>query len=83
MSPDEIKALRVRLGLTQKNLALALGVNKLTLSQYETGFRKPGPTALVVLFVLDRLPKKKALELVALLQGAAKSAGLERESSDS
>ena len=81
MSPSEIKEARIRLGLTQEAMAAALGVAKLTVSQYETGFRKPGPTALILIVVLDSLSKKKALELIALFCKAAKELGLERKRS--
>ena len=81
MSPDDIKTLRKRLKLTQKDLSYALGVSKLTMSQYETGFRKPGPTALVLLFVLDALPLRKAQELIQLLQQAATKVSVEKKDS--
>lgn len=76
MNPNEVKAVRKHLGLTQKNFAVALGVGKLTMSQYETGFRTPGPSAQVLLYVLGSLPKKKALELISLLQDASEALGL-------
>jgi hypothetical protein len=41
-----------------------LGVAILSMSQYETGFRNPGPTLLILLRVLDSLPKKKAIWLL-------------------
>lgn len=81
MSPADIKATRVRLGLTQELMAEALGVAKLTMSQYETGFRKPGPTALILLMVVDSLSKKKALELIELFRKAAQRFGPERKDS--
>jgi DNA-binding transcriptional regulator YiaG len=81
MSPADIKATRVRLGLTQELMAEALGVAKLTMSQYETGFRKPGPTALILLMVVDSLSKKKALELIELFRRAAQRFGPERKDS--
>ncbi len=68
MSPDEIKALRTKLNLTQAELAKALGVAKLSISQYETGFRKPGPTLLILLKVLDSLSITKAHWLLALFK---------------
>jgi DNA-binding transcriptional regulator YiaG len=37
MTPDELKAWRKRLGLTQKKAAEALGVNLATLAKWETG----------------------------------------------
>lgn len=68
MSPDEIKALRTKLNLTQVEFAKALGVAKLSMSQYETGFRKPGPTLVILLRVLDSLPIKKAHWLLELFR---------------
>lgn len=81
MSPNRVKDVRMQLGLTQEQLAEALGIAKLTMSQYETGFRKPGPTVLILLTVLASLPAKKALDLIELLNKAAKSLGLERKRS--
>lgn len=81
MSPSKIKDVRTQLGLTQEQFAEALGMAKLTVSQYETGFRKPGPTVLILLTVIDSLPKKKALDLIELLIKAAKNLGLERKRS--
>ena len=81
MSPAEIKSTRERLGLTQESMAEAFGVAKLTMSQYETGFRQPGPTALILLMVVDSLSNKKALALIALLRKAAKKFGPERKGS--
>lgn len=71
MSPNEIKSTRMRLGLTQETLAEALGIASLSVSHYETGFRNPGPTALVFLMVIDSLPKKRALELIEIFGKAA------------
>lgn len=68
MSPEQIKDLREKLNLTQAELAKALGVSRLTISQYEIGFRHPGSTALVLLRVLDALSRVRAIELVALLR---------------
>lgn len=81
MSPDQIKEVRTQLGLTQEEMADALGIAKLTMSQYETGFRKPGPTVLILLTVLGSLSKKKALELIEILNQAAKTLGLKRKGS--
>ena len=81
MSPDQIKEVRNQLGLTQEEMADAFGIAKLTMSQYETGFRKPGPTVLILLTVLGSLPKKKALELIEILNKAVKSLGLKRKGS--
>lgn len=81
MSPAEIKSTRERLGLTQESMAEAFGIAKLTMSQYETGFRQPGPTALILLMVVDSLSNKKALELIELFRKAAKRFGPERKGS--
>lgn len=81
MNPADIKATRLRLGLTQESMAEALGIAKLTMSQYETGFRKPGPTALIFLIVIDSLPKKKSLELIELFRKAALRFGPEHKGS--
>jgi DNA-binding transcriptional regulator YiaG len=37
MSPDDVRALRARLGLTQKALAAALGVAPMTVARWEQG----------------------------------------------
>lgn len=81
MSPSEIKATRMRLGLTQESMAEVLGIAKLTISQYETGFRQPGPTVLIVLMVIESLSKKKAQDLIELLRKAALKFGPERKGS--
>ncbi len=81
MSPVEIKELRTGLGLTQESMAEALGVAKLTMSQYETGFRKPGPTALICLVVIKSLSKKRALEIIGMFRKASLKLGYERKGS--
>lgn len=72
MSPKDIKNLRTKLGLTQKDMAEALGVAKLTISHYETGFRTPGPTLLILFMVLDSFSKKSALELLGYFKTEAR-----------
>lgn len=68
MSPSAFREIREALGLTQEQLSKALGVAKLTISQYETGFRKPGKTVVILMRVLDALPSKKANELLKLMR---------------
>lgn len=68
-----IKAIRLKLGLTQESLAEALGVAKLTVSQYETGFRRPGATVLIFLLVVDSIPRRRALDLLDLFRDRARS----------
>ncbi len=72
MSPKHIKKLRKSFGFTQKVMARAFGVGTLTMSQYENGVRNPGPTALILLELLDSLPKKRSLELFKLFHSKAK-----------
>lgn len=41
MTPDEIKALREKLGLTQEGLARAIDVSSVTVNRWEKGTFKP------------------------------------------
>jgi len=68
MSPAKIKKIRMKLGLTQAQLAETIGVAKLTLSQYETGFRNPSKTVIILLMVLDGFSKSEAAEFLNLLK---------------
>lgn len=52
MTPQEIKELRVSLGITQKKLAELMNVTVSTVSFWETGRRNPGGTAIRLLEVL-------------------------------
>ena len=67
----EFKELREKLGLTQDGLAKPLGVGKLTISQYETGFRKPGKTVLIMMNVLKVLSPKRSRDLLELMSEQA------------
>jgi DNA-binding transcriptional regulator YiaG len=50
MTPDEIKAARLRLGMTQAELAQALGyAYKQSVSDLERGVMKPSKTVLILL----------------------------------
>lgn len=46
MTAEEIKSLRDRLGLTQKELAEAIGVTITTVSRWEMGIARPSKLAL-------------------------------------
>jgi transcriptional regulator with XRE-family HTH domain len=49
MTPEEFKAERQRLGLTQAQLAKLIGLYPLTISKYERGDRAiPNPTAMLM-----------------------------------
>ena len=55
MTPgEEVKAIRTDLGMRQLDLAYHLGVGMDTVSQWETGWRKPGPAVLLLLRVWAR-----------------------------
>lgn len=58
MDSKEIKALRKRLGLTQKVLADRLGVDAITVSRWERGEYKPSGLALRQLARLGKKGKK-------------------------
>jgi DNA-binding transcriptional regulator YiaG len=53
MTPDEIKALRMRLGLTTMALAIRLGVSVDSIRAYEQGKREPSDKILARLLELD------------------------------
>jgi len=60
MKPGQIKALRKQLGLTQSALAEILGVNRMAVTHWETGIRKPSRMA--VHFIKHLLEDRKAQE---------------------
>lgn len=69
MSPDEIKQMRLgHLKVTQENLAEAIGVTRLVLSHYETGFRRPGATVRIIFRTLESLSQKKSHDLLELFR---------------
>lgn len=53
MTPNQLRALRATLGLTQHDLADKLGVRMMTVSRWERGVASPRSTAL--LWALERL----------------------------
>ena len=54
LGPEEIKALREREGASQAVLAMHLGIATATLSQWESGRRKPDGPALRLLSLIER-----------------------------
>ena len=45
MTPKQIKALRNKLNETQEEFAKRVGVRRATVSEWETGVKKPSPLA--------------------------------------
>lgn len=59
MTPDEIRALRRRLDLTQSKLAALVGAKLRTVQHWEKGDRTPRGAALML---LERLARRKPKE---------------------
>ena len=53
MKGEEIKALRLRLGLTQTELAAEIGVHRVTVTKWETSGKTPLPIVQRALADLD------------------------------
>ncbi len=49
MTPDEIRDLRLRLGLSQEALARRMGVSMNTVARWEGGSRRPSGPAILLL----------------------------------
>lgn len=58
--PADVKAIRSRLGQSQEEFALMIGVSVATLRKWEQGRRVPEGPALVLLRVAERNPKAVA-----------------------
>ncbi|MBW2704621.1 MAG: type II toxin-antitoxin system MqsA family antitoxin [Deltaproteobacteria bacterium] len=56
-NPEDVKAIRTRLGLSQSAFAALLGVSKRTLQDWEQGRRKPRGPACSLLRIVDRHPE--------------------------
>lgn len=55
MTPEEVKEIRRKLGLSQSQLALQLGCIPLTVSRWERGERKiPGPSQAALRLLLEK-----------------------------
>jgi DNA-binding transcriptional regulator YiaG len=59
MSPQRIKALRARLGLTQSKLAEQIGCFQVTVARWEVGQNEPRGANLKMLLMLEREASKK------------------------
>ena len=71
MKPQEFKKIRESFDLTQSELAECLGLTQKTVSQYEMGFRVPGPTVQVVMKTLDRVKPNQFKTLLELMKEVA------------
>lgn len=54
MTPTELKVTRERLGLSQKQLANTLGVHRVSVVRWETGFHKVPPMLVLAMKELER-----------------------------
>lgn len=84
MSPQQMKRIRESLGLTQNEFAACLGLTQKTVSQYEMGFRVPGPTVKVIVKTLDVVSltqAKKLLEIMLEVASKQKKENPKRSSS--
>lgn len=54
MTPDQLKSIRERLGLTQAQLATKLGVTRNTINRWEMGLHPIPPLAATLLPLLRR-----------------------------
>ncbi len=76
MKPLEVKRIREKLNLTQSELAEVFclsGGN--SVSNIETGFRKPGTSLVLMLSLLDSLSLAESKELVKKLRKQGKIIG--------
>lgn len=65
MKPEEVRRIRVKLGLEVEDLAILLGLSGYgSIMNIENGVRRPNKLAIKLLRFLDSLPKQKALGLI-------------------
>lgn len=62
-APDAVKAVRAKLGQTQEEFALMIGISVATLRNWEQGRRQPEGPALALLRVTAKNPKAVAAAL--------------------
>ena len=73
MSAKNVKRLRERLGLSQEDLARALGLHgKGAIYRWEDGLRKPGETLRRLICYLNDLPIGEAQKLLETLKAYGK-----------
>lgn len=56
VTPADLIAMRVRIGLTQEKLAARIGVTTRTIQHWEAGTRKPPTSAVIVLTLMSANP---------------------------
>jgi putative transcriptional regulator len=61
MDRESIRALRLKLGLSQEALARKLGVSVITVRRWEKGSFKPSPLALLRIYELTKEIKRESL----------------------
>lgn len=64
-TPEEVKAIRARLGMSQATFARAFGIDINTVQQYEQGRRRPSGPASILLHVISREPEAVMRALAA------------------
>ncbi len=68
MTAEEFKRIRNKFDMSQEQFAEMLGMSgKHAISNIEIGNRNPGKLTVILLSVLDSLPKRKAEELIELM----------------
>lgn len=68
MIASEFKRIRTKFDMSQEQFAEMLGMSgKHAISNIEIGNRNPGKLTVIILGVLDSLPKRKAEELIELM----------------
>ncbi len=69
MSPKRFKEIRLKLDLTQEELAHVLGVaDNTVINRYEAGSRSPSNLMSAVMEILNELPQKESLKLMERLK---------------
>jgi putative transcriptional regulator len=66
MSPEDIKALRARLGLSQERFCVRYRLSLGTLRNWEQGLREPDQSARLLLALIDAMPDQCAVVLERL-----------------
>lgn len=67
MTPEAIKALRMRLGMTQSAFAHYLGVSFTAVNRWERGHNLPSPLARQALQKLDQMATAQDWKVIAAL----------------